>query len=333
MKSELDIAGLRVMPGEKARGFVDLAQGPAGTLVRAAIIAINGTAEGPTLLAVSGVHGDDLNTVPMIWRLAQELDPNQLSGQLLLVPVANPLAFEAGTHLTPADNAAPSFPGNPAGTISQRMAHSLFVHLAERANYVLDMHGGSRNATLACLAIVESSVDEATYAKSRAMAEAFHPEVIVIHEPSSGPAGLAQAANRSGIPGAYLGLGQMGFNEADTVRGVTGVKNILRYLRMLPGNVEPAAVQPAYTRKELYQRAAMGGAFEPAVRAGEAVTRGDVLGRLRNVFGQPVGEVLAETDGVVDAIRNNPVVAAGDWVASIAPWPIDGSATAPQEDA
>jgi predicted deacylase len=322
LSPDLALAGLKAAPGSKARGFIPLAEGPAGTLVRAPVILINGRQPGARMLVVSGIHGDDLNTVPMTWRLGQLVDAAELRGQLILVPVANPVAFEAGTHLTPADNAAPSFPGDPAGTLSQRIGHALDALVVAQANYVIDMHGGSKNATLAVLAAVDGAAAPEVLAAAKAMAEAFQPQLVVVHEPAPDKTAgsLMQAASRRGVPGLYLGMGQMGFNEADTERGVRGVLNILRHLGMLPGEPERSAAPPAYTRTELYQRTPFGGAFEPAVRAGQAVAVDDVLGQVRNVFGEPIGSVRARAAGIVDAIRFYPVVSAGDWVASIARW-------------
>jgi predicted deacylase len=321
-KPDFELAGLRAAPGTRARGYVDLAEGPAGTLVRAAVILLNGAAPGPSLLVASGVHGDDLNTVPMVWRLAQQVDPAVLRGQLVLVPVANPVAFEAGTHLTPADNAAPSYPGDPAGTLSQRMGHGLWAQVAARMDYVIDMHGGSKNATLAVLAAVDGDAAPEVAQAARRMAEAFQPELVVVHHarPGKPAAGLMEAASQRGAPGVYLGLGRMGFVEADTARGAAGVQAILRALGMLPAAGVAPAAPPPYTLAELYQSSPVGGAFEPAVEAGAVVAVGDLLGRVRDVFGQPKGEVRAQAAGIVDAIRNYPVVSAGEWVASIARW-------------
>jgi uncharacterized protein len=322
LDSMLTLDGISAAPGQRARGFIGLAEGPAGTLVRAPVMLVNGAHPGRRLLVVSGVHGDDLNTVPMTWRLSEQVDPAVLQGQLILVPVVNPLAFEAGTHLTPADNAAPGFPGDRAGSVSQRLGHSLYTQVVVQADYVIDMHGGSKNATLAVLAAIDGTAAPEVLAVAKAMAEAFHPQLVVVHEPKLGStaSGLMQAASQRGVPGLYLGMGQMGFNEADTARGVWGVLNILKYLQMLPGEPERAPSPPPYTRTELYQSTPLGGAFEPAVKAGQAVAVEDLLGRVRDLFGQPLGEVRAKAAGIVDAIRFYPVVSAGEWVASIARW-------------
>jgi predicted deacylase len=322
LAADLIVDDLRAGPGTKARGFIALAEGPAGTQVRAPVLLVNGRQAGRCVLVASGVHGDDLNTVPMTWRLAQEVDAADLRGRLILAPVVNPVAFEAGSHLTPADNAAPSFPGDPSGSLSQRIGHGFYTKVVVHADYVIDMHGGSRNATLAILAAVDGTAAPEVLVAAKAMAEAFQPEVIVVHEPKPGhPAeGLMQAASKRGLPSIYLGIGQMGFNDADTTRGVWGVINILRHLGMLPDAPARLAAAPPYTRTELYQSTPFGGAFEPAVRAGQVVSAGDVLGRVRDIFGRPRGEVQAKVGGIVDAIRFYPVVSAGDWVASIARW-------------
>lgn len=321
MKSEFVVEDIRANAGEKAQGFIVVDQSPAGIRTRIPIILLNGAHEGPTLMIASGVHGDDLNTIPMVWRIAEQIDLAALRGQVIAAPVINPLAFEAGTHLTPADNSAPVFPGNAGGTVSQRIGNQVYHKLVLRADYAIDMHGGSKNATLATLAHIDGGCAPEIFARAKAMATAFQPELIVVQEekPGSPPRGLAQAACRNGAVGIYVGLGQMGFNEQDTLRGTDGVFNIMRHLGMLPGDAYAAAT-PHITYTELYQKSPYGGGFFPAVSAGQEVKVDDLLGTVLDVFGQPKGQIRAEVAGIVDAIRFYPVVAVGDWVASIARW-------------
>lgn len=322
MKSKLVIEGTTANAGARAQGFVVVDESAAGTRIRIPVILLNGVHEGPTLMLASGVHGDDLNTIPMVWRIAESVKLDELHGQIIAAPIINPLAFEAGTHLTPSDNSDPVFPGNAAGTVSQRMGHQIYNKLVLQADYVIDMHGGSKNATLATLAHIDGGCEPTIFAKAKAMATAFHPQLIVIQEPKPGssPRGLSQVACRRGAVGIYIGLGQMGFNEDDTVRGAEGILNIMRHLKMLPQDPSPTTAAPAITYTEHYQKTAYGGGFFSAVSAGQAVNEGDLLGSVFDVFGQPRAEIKAEAAGIVDAIRFYPVVAAGDWVASIARW-------------
>lgn len=319
MKADLQIDDLRAQPGETARGFVTFDESATGILVRAPVILINGAGAGPTLVVTSGVHGDDLNTVPMTWRVAELVNPAELKGQVILVPVVNPVAFEAGTHLIAADNGTPTVPGSATGTISQRIGYQLYQKIVLRADFLIDMHGGSKRSTLAALAGVDGGADPAVVFQATAMAEAFDTDLVIIMQPKGDgpPGGLFQVASRRGAPSLIIGMGQMGFNSADTARGARGVLNVLKHLGLLPGAPERHAT-PRHTGSELYHHTPFGGAFFPAVQAAQAVKEGDVLGTVRDIFGQVAGEVRAQTSGLVAAIRFYPVVSAGEWVASVA---------------
>lgn len=320
MKAELKVDDIVAQPGEKAQGFVTVDESASGTRVRVAVILINGAAPGPTLLLTSGIHGDDLNTIPMVWRIAQSVDPTNLRGQVIAVPVCNPPAFEAGSHLTPGDNDSPSFPGDPHGTISQRIGHHFYRKVVVQANYALDMHGGNAKSTLAALALVDSESAPEVLAAAKGMAEAFNPDMIVMSRPKGGgpPQGLFQVACRAGAPSLLVGMGKNGFVEEDTERGTRGVLNVMRHLGMLDGQPEITAVS-RYAGAEIYHKTPQGGGFFPAVVAGEEVQAGQSLGQLVNVFGEPLGEVRSQARGLVLAIRSYPVVAAGDQIASIVP--------------
>jgi predicted deacylase len=320
VKDDLVVDDLRAAAGKKVKGYVTVDESASGTVVRVPVILINGAKEGPTFLVTSGIHGDDLNTIPMVWRITQTIDPDELRGQFIGVPVCNPLAFEAGSHLTPADNKTPSFPGNVVGTISERIGYQLHQKLVLKADYLMDMHGGSPRSTLAVLVLVDELAPPEILEKTKAMAEAFNPDMIVLSKPKGGgpPRGMFQVASRNGCPGLLVGMGKSGFVEEDTIRGTRGVLNVLRHLDMLDGEPEIVATS-RYAASEVYHRTPFGGGFFPAVVAGEEVQEGQSLGQVYDVFGDLVGEVNAEVRGLVLAIRLYPVISAGDQIASIVP--------------
>src|SRR5687767_8175901 len=104
MKSAFSIAGLTTAPGTTSNGYMIVDETPGGSSLRVPLIVINGVDPGPTLLVTTGVHGDDLTTLPVIWELASRIKPDSLRGQWIGIPVANPPAFDAGSHLTPGDH-------------------------------------------------------------------------------------------------------------------------------------------------------------------------------------------------------------------------------------
>lgn len=318
MKQPVTIAGLTAAPGRRAHGYLVVDETPGGSLLRVPVIVINGAHDGPTLVVTTGVHGDDLTTLPVIWEAARRIDPGVLAGQWVGVPVANPPAFDAGSHLTPGDHKSLTFPGRPDGTVSERIAHALAQHLLPGVDYIIDMHGGSVRSTLAALAMIEET-GGVTQERQELMARAFGPDVVIrkAHK-SDTPRSLTGEANVRGIAALVIGMGTFGFDPAFTARGTDGVVNVMRAIGMLPGGAA-STPEPIEALIEVYQQSPATGVFFPSIKIGDVVAAGSVVGQIRNMFGDVIADVRAQTTGVVDALRHNPVIPAGDWVVSIAP--------------
>ena len=94
---------------------------------------IRDRALGKTLVVTAGVHGCEYVGVQALRRLAAELDPAELSGNVIFLPLANPTGFYAGAkRVVPEDgvNLNRAFPGDPAGTLSVRPVSYTHLELA-----------------------------------------------------------------------------------------------------------------------------------------------------------------------------------------------------------
>ena len=83
--------------------------------------------------------------------LAGRIDSSQLSGTLIIVHIANMPAFVGRTvYLSPngLKNLNRSFPGNIAGTITERIAYMLTSEVIVRSDYLVDIHPGDANESL-----------------------------------------------------------------------------------------------------------------------------------------------------------------------------------------
>lgn len=105
---------------------------------------IAGESEGPTLVVLAGVHGDEYEGILTIPRLFQQISPEDLQGTLLMIPICNMPAYETATRNSPMDglNLARVFPGNSEGTITQRIASGLTQNLFTHADFLIDLHSG-----------------------------------------------------------------------------------------------------------------------------------------------------------------------------------------------
>ena len=115
-----------------------------GSTVRLPLLVAAGRSPRPRLVITAGIHGDEYEGPRAITDLLGTLDPAALEGTVVAVPVANPPAFAAGTRTSPLDglNLARIFPGDPDGTISQRIAYTLVERIVRGADLLVDLHSG-----------------------------------------------------------------------------------------------------------------------------------------------------------------------------------------------
>ena len=91
-------------PGQKSTGYLEV---PAGVdaATRIPVIVINGKKRGPVLALVSGAHGTEYTSTIAIEKLINLLDPSQIAGTVILVPLVNIQSFEQKVpHVNPVDN-------------------------------------------------------------------------------------------------------------------------------------------------------------------------------------------------------------------------------------
>ena len=117
----------------------------AGVDINVPVVLINGAEPGPTFCVTAAVHGAEYPCVEAAKRLALNLDPASLRGQVIVVPIVNPVAFRARSiYVTPLDgkNLNRQFPGKEQGTFSEALAYWLFNQVIRRGDYYIDLHGG-----------------------------------------------------------------------------------------------------------------------------------------------------------------------------------------------
>jgi len=297
-------------------------------LVLRALVAV-GRAPGPTPLVVAGVHGDEYEGMAAVREVFAALDPATMRGSFLAIPVANPLAYAARTRSTPAEvdgfNLARVFPGDAGGTVTQRLAHHLLC-LVERnvsANDLFaDLHSGSADVAFAAMAGFRD-VSGAGREASEEAARHFGLARLWRIPDSIGPFNAETA--RRGIPTIGTEItGRAGCDSADVAAYVTGLRNLLAYLRIHYHDHDQASALvrwggPARPTLDLFSPA--GGFFRTAVQLHDHVERGARLGEIVDLDGDVVAEVVAPMAGEVWAWRATPAVRPGELIGMIAGRP------------
>lgn len=255
---------------------------------------IEGASPGPTLLVTAGVHGSEFCSVEAAVRLMQTR-PEDIKGTLLILPILNLQAFhKRNIYIMPQDgkNLNRMFPGKPDGTTSERLANWLVTKVYPLADAYVDMHGGDLDESLAPFTIFPAGSE-----KSLALAEAFGIPVMV----AAGGAGYTvDASNKLGIPSILPEVSGNGLWNDKTVAQLTdGLRRVMRHIGMVADAPEVAVKETANVVTMWVPTAAQTGLWYARKELSEPVAVGELLGEIKNVFGEVLASVHSEKAGFI----------------------------------
>ena len=187
-------------------------------------------------------------------RLIRDVTPEQIKGTLVIIPLANPPAFEdRSLFVNPIDvvNLYASYPGSSDGTISYIMAYKIFSELTSIADYLIHLHGADYNESLVPFNYYahtgNSNVDE----ESKRLASCFPVDYVLeaekVTEVSEGsPKGTSYAATATGtlygeasakgIPATMCEAGREGKVEENFVTiHYNGILNAMKMIGLMSG--------------------------------------------------------------------------------------------------
>lgn len=299
-------------PGQKQRSSVRL------ECAELPLLIARGRAAGPVLGVVSGIHGDEYEGPAAIYRFFDALDPEELKGTVIAMPVANPPAFAAISRTSPLDgeNLARVFPGDADGSPSFAIAAAVNAHVIQPADFLIDLHTGGVRYAMPTMAGYYTQDP-----RSLAAALAFGTPVVWGHDVIP-PGRTLSAALARGIPFLYTeGRGGGRVDPEDAGYFERGLWNLARHLGMVEGSLERSPLQLHLLgdgNTDLGAKASRDGFFVPAVALLDCVERGAPIGMLLDYAGVRCESYVAEAAGVVAMIRACPPVRAGESLCLIA---------------
>jgi hypothetical protein len=276
-----------------------------GVPITTPVLVVNGRLPGPTLCLTAAVHGDELNGIEMVRRVMHDLEPKELSGAVIGVPIVNLQGFRrASRYLPDRRDLNRYFPGNPQGSQASRIAFSFFTEVVTQCDALIDLHTGSfERANLPQLRADLRNPDVVT------LTQGFGATVILHSEPAEGT--LRHAATRAGIPAVTLEAGGPTELELkEVMHGVKGIETLLNTLGMvrevrLWGDPEPVYYQSSWVR------ANSGGILLSDVSLGSTVERGDLLGTITDPMSNASTNLYSPYSGRIIGMARNQVVMPG----------------------
>lgn len=319
MKERINLAGISIEPGEKRAGWMPVDE-VGGNLIQMPFTVINGAEDGFRLSVMAGIHGCEYSGIEASIRLGRDLKPEAMKGSLCIVHVVNVPAFQSRTpYVCPIDglnlnrirDVIPH--KKPAGTISHRILYTLFHYVIYPSEACIDMHAGDLFETLSePFIIYPVTSDQNTNKTAREMAEAHGIRYICGMEER----GIVPAEGEPPIPSIMVECGQEGRIDEKYVNiHYQGVKNIMHHFGMIEDDDRQVAEKkPVQMKKAAKIECEVGGLFYSHVEPSDRVLKGDLIGEIKDIWGEVKQEIFAPSDGMILMYINNPVVGPGDVV-------------------
>jgi len=283
--------------------------------------------DGPTLVVTGGNHGDEYEGQIAISALARNLEPEQIRGRLILLPMVNFPAAQAGLRASPIDdgNLNRLFPGDAHGTPSEMIAHYVEEVLMPLADYAVDLHSGGCSLFYLPTLLRGQGRSPEERAALMKIQEAFDLPYAWVFTSGGGRNSTARtamgAANRKGVVNVMAELGGGGVvTPAMLRRTERGLRRLLHTLGMLP-EYAPDATQGT---RELHARgtvyAYQDGLFEALKAIGDDVGEGETVGLIHHPDTplQAPDEITSPYAGIVLCQRAMAQVVRGDAVFQVA---------------
>lgn len=293
--SAAEVLGRRIEPGTAAKfAFVPDTSFQASYLNMPVFVA-RGANSGPTLCLSAGIHGDELNGVEVARRAFAKVDPEELRGTLIAWPIVNAHGVRSGNrYLSDRRDLNRFFPGKSGGNVASLIANAVFSEVQRHCDALLDLHTASDRRTNLPQVRADLSAPGV-----RELAIQFGVGIVVA---GAGPDGsLRKAAIAAGIPAIIYEAGEPDrFQESEIDRGVEGVRNVMEFMKMIPGS--PAdRPQPRIYEHSRWVRAQEGtaGFFFPSATLGDDVKTGDVLGSVVDPFTDGSARVVSPVSGEI----------------------------------
>ena len=316
--------------GQKAYGFIEVpaAADPATSIP---VTVVHGAKPGPVLAIVAGSHGTEYASIIAVLKLIGVLDPAQLSGSVILVPLVNRASFDQKVvHVNPVDAKSMNrfYPGRMEGSQTERASFLMTKQVVEPADHLIDLHGGDLDESLRPYSYWTKTGNENQDRISREIVLAFGLDTIIISaDRPKDPAAsryLENTASTRGKPSITAEAGHAGTVEPEDVEAlVRGCLSVMRHLKMLPGAPTPVA-SPVWISSIKGVTSEQAGVFYPLVKRGSYVAKGTPLGYVTDFFGRTVFEAQAPEAGVVLYLCAVPSMKKGDTIANVGVVQTDG---------
>lgn len=300
------ILGEEILPGSRAVLNMEVAKLHTRTPINVPVIVERAKEDGPVLLLMAGVHGDEVNGVAIIREIIEKKYNKPQRGTIICIPVFNIFGYLMQTREFPdGRDLNRMFPGTSQGSLASQFAYLFTTEIAPLVDYVIDFHtGGGDRDNIAQIRCVLSEP------KALELATAFNAPYLIhsnyIHK------SLRETMHKMGKTILLFEGGKSkNINSTITNSAVIGTHNVMKHLGMQDGEID-RTVKSVIIKKAKWIRAPHSGMFRLKVKNGIRVKKKDLLGVIQDPFGEFERKIFAPFDCNIFCVNTTPIVNKGN---------------------
>ena len=300
------ILGTEIEKGKGAILEVEMAKLHTRNSLSIPIIVERAKADGPVLLLMGGVHGDETNGVAIVRDIIRKKYHIPKRGTIICIPVFNVFGYLNQSRQFPdGRDLNRMFPGRAKGSLASQFAYKFTREIAPLVDYVLDFHtgGAGRDNFPNIRCVLKQN-------KTLELAKVFGAPFIV--NSSYIPKSVRETVDKMGKTMLLFEGGEsLRLDQSVINCGVEGAFNVMKHLHMQEG--EPIVEKDSVIiKKSKWLRAPYSGIFQSLISNGTWVKHKTRIGRISDPYGEFEKFIMAPFDGYVFGLNSAAIVYKGD---------------------
>ncbi|QNF33867.1 succinylglutamate desuccinylase/aspartoacylase family protein [Adhaeribacter swui] len=307
MPKQICINGQVIAPGENVQTRLLVSSLPSGTVIDIPVYVYRAIEDGPVLLLMAGMHGDEVNGIETIRRMIRGKMLYPQRGTIIAIPILNIYGFLNFSREVPdGKDVNRSFPGSKSGSLASRVAHRFTQEILPYIDYGIDFHTGGASRTnypqIRCLM---------EYSENERLAQAFGAPFIL-----NAKLRAKSLRNEAFKQGKYIIVYESGeslrLDEIGIRIAIKGSLQVMQELQMKEDHLARLPVKPIICEKSNWIRAKVSGIFRTKVAIGQFINKEEVYGSLADPYGDMQISLKSPYTGYIIGLNNMTVVNQGD---------------------
>lgn len=303
----MKILGQEIKPGQNLTLSMSIAKLNTRASVEVPIVISRGKKEGPCLLLIAGIHGDEVNGSEIVRQIISKKFNRVEKGTTICIPLVNVPGFITEKREFPdGRDLNRVFPGSKNGSLASRYAYHLMKEIVPHVDYCIDFHtGGAQRYNEPQIRINKDDKETLELAKS------FSANFI-LYAPNREKTFREALVKLNKKVLLFEGGKSLFLDEKITNIGLQGAINILKYLGMKKSEEAQKPTSSIIINSSKWIRAKHSGMFRSKIKEELSVLKSEKLGSISDVFGEFEKDVKNPQDGYIICTNHSPIVNQGD---------------------